>query len=473
MLQENQYDVFISYSSENKPWVRVLAKNLKVNGFKVFFDEWSMIPGKSIARQLADALKCSNRAILIASPEAVESGWVNDEYEQMISLRHELSEFTIIPLIFGSVPDFPSLKNLLCIDFDDSSGKSYRESFYKVICGLKDKEPGNTVSFDSEPEIPGPNLPDYQESTTKQLKNAETVFLEEVFDCLNSNQPVILLAQAGHDKAAMHRAILQEANEQFSAENVWHLVPLGQTEVDESDYFNYLAIHCGASTPINSAIEFEFFLDARLSSGDPLFIMMTRLEVGDESHRVKLALTLRNLSGAYPGQLHLLFSGSEQLIALRFEAGNLSPLNTAEQLFWPEADIAEIQSLCAEKMELEDDTADQILQLSGGHPALIRKAIRLKLRQPQISLDRIEESLLQESNISTHFIKYRENLNEEETKTFCEWLHDGQLLGSYQHWPDNRLLRELFWKNLLVNRKGRFSWRCELIRSIGKKELGC
>jgi len=42
------YDVFLSHKSDCKPWVKILAQNLKNNGFTVFLDEWELVPGKSI-----------------------------------------------------------------------------------------------------------------------------------------------------------------------------------------------------------------------------------------------------------------------------------------------------------------------------------------------------------------------------------------------------------------------------------------
>lgn len=75
------YDVFISHRSENKPWVEVLARNLKNQGYSVFLDSWELVPGKSLVSSLYEALKRSRKGILVATPEAIESGWVREEYD--------------------------------------------------------------------------------------------------------------------------------------------------------------------------------------------------------------------------------------------------------------------------------------------------------------------------------------------------------------------------------------------------------
>lgn len=41
----------------------IINLTIQANDFDVFFDEWSLIPGQSIARPLADALRQSEKAI--------------------------------------------------------------------------------------------------------------------------------------------------------------------------------------------------------------------------------------------------------------------------------------------------------------------------------------------------------------------------------------------------------------------------
>ncbi len=470
MPSAKHYDVFISHRSENKPWVRVLEENLSAQGFSPFLDERSMIPGGSVAGQLHQALEHSANGILVATPESLESGWVQNEYEKMLGRRNNNPGFRIIPLIFGSIPNFPFLDNLLCVDFADPSPTAYRNALYRVVCGLRNQPPENQVELAAEPEVPEPLVPRYREMPVPPLAHSEELFLDEVFETLNSDQPVMLLVQAGRDKAAMYRAILEEIQGRLARENVLHLVPLGQEEVNEGDYFNYLARQCRATQPVTTAPQFEFMLDDRLRPGAPLFILLTRLEDGDPDHRIHLARTLRNLSERYPGQLQLLFCGSEHLMALRFRTGNLSPLNNAEQLFWPEPDQAEIAAQSGSDEPLGEAATRSILDLCGGHPGLIRKALRLWRRQPGMTVEILANRLLQETSVTAPFVRQRESGGAEQLRG---WLEDETTLGSYQHWPADTRLRCLFWDNLLVNRGGRFAWRCELIRRIGREVLAC
>ena len=36
------YDVFLSYNSAQRDWTRALARRLRADSFRVFFDEWEM-----------------------------------------------------------------------------------------------------------------------------------------------------------------------------------------------------------------------------------------------------------------------------------------------------------------------------------------------------------------------------------------------------------------------------------------------
>lgn len=103
----DKYDVFLSHRSVNKPWVEILARNLEACSLRVFFDKWSLIPGQSLPRQLWDAIQNSRKALVVATPEAADSGWVNEEYDAMIGRRTKDQGF-LIPLTFGgNVPNLP------------------------------------------------------------------------------------------------------------------------------------------------------------------------------------------------------------------------------------------------------------------------------------------------------------------------------------------------------------------------------
>ena len=83
MAEEKTYDIFISYRTTHSDWVKTLAHNLKDQGYRIFLDQWELIAGKSFPTQIHQALKNSHCAILIATPDAADSGWVQKELDLM------------------------------------------------------------------------------------------------------------------------------------------------------------------------------------------------------------------------------------------------------------------------------------------------------------------------------------------------------------------------------------------------------
>ena len=74
-----KYDVFISYSSKDKDFARLLDKKLRATGLKPFFDDRDIPWGGSIPLSIENALDNSKNLIIILSPDAVESEWVDLE----------------------------------------------------------------------------------------------------------------------------------------------------------------------------------------------------------------------------------------------------------------------------------------------------------------------------------------------------------------------------------------------------------
>src|SRR4051812_29427250 len=96
---ERRYDVFISYKSEYKPWVETLARNLEAQGLTVWLDDWRRVPGDRVDLTIEQALARARNGVLVVTPEAVGSGWVQDEYATMRRRAATGDGFRVIPAI--------------------------------------------------------------------------------------------------------------------------------------------------------------------------------------------------------------------------------------------------------------------------------------------------------------------------------------------------------------------------------------
>ena len=61
----------------------------------------------------------------------------------------------------------------------------------------------------------------------------------------------------------------------------------------------------------------------------------------------------------------------------------------------------------------------------------------------------------------------------DEKEPLCDWLAREELGQPFVLWHHDELLRRLYWANLLVERNGGFSWRCDAIQKVGQRVLKC
>jgi hypothetical protein len=78
------FDVFLSHNSIDKPWVVQLKDDLIRYGLRVWLDKDEIRPGDLFAEALEDALENCKAIALIISPEAMDSGWVKEEYYRAV-----------------------------------------------------------------------------------------------------------------------------------------------------------------------------------------------------------------------------------------------------------------------------------------------------------------------------------------------------------------------------------------------------
>jgi hypothetical protein len=79
MSVDFKFDVFLSHSSKDKVVVRPLAKRLRADGLKVWFDEWEIKPGDSIPAKIEEGLEHSRVLVLCMTANAFGSDWVQLE----------------------------------------------------------------------------------------------------------------------------------------------------------------------------------------------------------------------------------------------------------------------------------------------------------------------------------------------------------------------------------------------------------
>ncbi len=470
------YDLFLSHRSLDKVWVETLARNLRARGYRVFYDDWVLVPGRPFVDALARGLESSRKAVLVATPEAVESGWVRLEYGAMVARGRRDPEFSFVPLVFGEVHELrmPFLETVQCVDFRDPAAGAYRRAFRHLLCGLEDQPPGADAELDGELEIPEPlHFAPEAPAGSVAAATSETEFLDEIFETASTNPILMLLAQSDLDQRGMIAGIRTRAQGLYGEAGTLHVTPPYSADAELGQYFARLGRQCGFEEEIGSSADWDDALDLRLSRGEWLFLLVNGFEHGSELGRRQLAGTLRRHSERHGLGLKVVLCGGERLAELKYAQGQMSLLNLAEELVWPETSVADVlawQWRHLSGLELGQEDAQRLLALCGGHPRLVRHCLEARRRDPDAGEGADRRALEDYAFLWQLFTPFR--AVEEERERLCSWLA-GPDLGVAEPWPADPLLRRLYWNNLLVERQRRFLWRCRVLREVGQRVLGC
>jgi len=79
MRKKKTTKIFLCHSSDDKPFVRRLANELKSFGVDVWFDEWEMKVGDSLREKIERGISKSSYLGIILSKKSTRSKWVRRE----------------------------------------------------------------------------------------------------------------------------------------------------------------------------------------------------------------------------------------------------------------------------------------------------------------------------------------------------------------------------------------------------------
>ena len=117
--------IFISYAREDVNFARRLALDLGKNGLNVWWDVLGLRGGDNWLRTIQAALMASSCCLIVLSPTATESGWVEKEYLYALDLG-----LRIIPILYRPCKIPMALTNVHYIDFWNNS---YDQGIQKLL----------------------------------------------------------------------------------------------------------------------------------------------------------------------------------------------------------------------------------------------------------------------------------------------------------------------------------------------------
>lgn len=130
--------LFISYSRKDMTFVRELAGDLEATGYDVWWDLTDLRGGDDWVKKIPAAIKDSDFFVIVLTPNAIQSEWVQKEYTQALNLHKK-----IIPLMFEAC-EVPFALNT--INFVNFTGADYLANFKNLLDALDYNGTPPTVS---------------------------------------------------------------------------------------------------------------------------------------------------------------------------------------------------------------------------------------------------------------------------------------------------------------------------------------
>jgi hypothetical protein len=97
-------NIFLSYSMHDSKWARDLATVLKKEGLHVWSDA-EISPGENWADEIGRALSDANAMVVLISPDAVGSRWVQKEID--FALSQQRFKNRLIPVVVRPTKGIP------------------------------------------------------------------------------------------------------------------------------------------------------------------------------------------------------------------------------------------------------------------------------------------------------------------------------------------------------------------------------
>jgi hypothetical protein len=98
-------NVFLSYSHHDRDLAHALAKRLRAAGFQVWDPGTEILPGDNWASELGKALDDADAMVVLVSPEALASDWMQHEIE--FALGSQRLKGRLVPVVVRPTPDLP------------------------------------------------------------------------------------------------------------------------------------------------------------------------------------------------------------------------------------------------------------------------------------------------------------------------------------------------------------------------------
>jgi hypothetical protein len=178
-------EVFLSHAGEdNDRFAREFAKRLQNKGFRIWFDEWELLPGDSVVdRVMEEGVKNAEAMVIIVSKNSIEKPWVREELNAGFVKRLE-GKCRLIPVVIDEVEIPEALKSTVYQRIRDLENyEPELDRMARAILGDRNRpEPGDLPGYATTVALPG-----LYSTDTRVLQLAGDIAIERDSQLVDSN----------------------------------------------------------------------------------------------------------------------------------------------------------------------------------------------------------------------------------------------------------------------------------------------
>jgi hypothetical protein len=152
MSEPQRYDVFISYSAEDRAWVSQFTEGLRKSGLTGFFDLADVLPGDRWEKQMEQALRESKTLVVIVSPNSVQNSWMFFEVGAAIADRKRIIPVWTQDMSALDIPELLARYQSIRESTPAEAGRRVAE----VVARTQSKNPPEPSLLPSDSPCPAP-----------------------------------------------------------------------------------------------------------------------------------------------------------------------------------------------------------------------------------------------------------------------------------------------------------------------------
>ncbi len=159
-------DIFISYASEDRLRVEPLAKELKEQGWSVFWDR-TILPGKNFSQVIEKAIDAAKCVVVLWSNASIKSDWVQNEAAE------GAKRSVLVPVLVDDVMVPLEFRRIQAANLTDWKGESSHSGFALLLESISETIASQSKKFENEQVPKKPKL-DLEQTQKVKLDEKES-----------------------------------------------------------------------------------------------------------------------------------------------------------------------------------------------------------------------------------------------------------------------------------------------------------